>query len=89
MKKNLNITVKGMVQGVGFRYHTLVVAMNFGINGYARNRHDGSVFIEAEGEEEQLKLFVEWCSKGPARAIVENVIVQPGLISEYKSFTIK
>jgi len=50
MKKHVNITVKGRVQGVGFRYSAMEAAEELGIKGFVRNMPDGSVYIEAEGE---------------------------------------
>jgi acylphosphatase len=35
------------------------------ITGFVKNLKNGSVYIEAEGEEESLKAMVEWCHKGP------------------------
>jgi len=88
MKVHLDITVKGLVQGVGFRYHTLRVAIDLGICGNVRNHSDRSVQIEAEGEKEDIDTFVKWCYSGPQNAIINEVIVNPGKVCEYKHFTI-
>ena len=47
--------VYGKVQGVGFRYYTHKKANELGLNGFVKNKPDGSVYIEAEGEENNLK----------------------------------
>jgi len=47
--KHLNITVKGVVQGVFFRASTKDQADQLGICGLVRNEQDGSVYVEAEG----------------------------------------
>ena len=73
MPKHLNITVTGRVQGVGFRRAARDQARYLGIKGYARNMHDGSVFIEAEGEDDVMALFVKWCRQGPPFGRVEEV----------------
>lgn len=83
---HLNITVTGFVQGVGFRYATNQQARNLGIKGFVRNQHDGSVYIEAEGESNVLKEFVEWCKRGPAYAEVKDLIVQEGEMRYFKGF---
>ena len=49
----------GHVQGVGFRYTTRNVALNHRVAGYVRNLDDGRVEVVAEGEEAELKAFVE------------------------------
>ena len=58
------IYVRGLVQGVGFRWNASREARNRGITGYVKNMSDGSVYIEAEGHREQLRAFVEWCRIG-------------------------
>jgi len=67
------IVVTGRVQGVGFRWNAAREAINRGINGFAKNLSDGSVYIEAEGSREQLDSYLEWCKKGPRLSVVEYV----------------
>lgn len=67
------IKVFGRVQGVGFRISAMEEARKLGINVAPRNESDGSVRIEAEGEETALKKFLAWCRKGPPFAKVERV----------------
>lgn len=69
------IHVTGYVQGVGFRWSAAREARSLGITGYVKNLPDGSVYIEAEGAEEQLNSFVEWCRKGPGIGFVQSVNV--------------
>jgi len=88
-KTNEIIRVYGRVQGVGFRYSAQMIASGMGISGYATNDSDGSVYIEAEGNREQLDLFIEWCRKGPSRAIVQDVRHFPGKLMNYTSFRIR
>lgn len=73
MKRHLNIKIYGQVQGVFFRYSAQEKAEELKIAGFARNEPDGSVYIEAEGEEGDLKSFLEWCENGPDSANVEKV----------------
>ena len=58
------IVVYGRVQGVGFRYTVMQKAIRAGVRGWVKNNDDGSVSIEAEGEEEVLKDFVGDLKKG-------------------------
>lgn len=69
------IHVYGRVQGVGFRFFTERKAKELNIKGFVKNRPDGSVYIEAEGEPQQLALFIEWCKSGPSWARVQDVVV--------------
>lgn len=64
----------GKVQGVWFRKSTKEMADKLGVSGYVRNRQDGSVHIEAEGETDALEDFVEWCHEGPDLADVSEVV---------------
>jgi acylphosphatase len=64
-------------------------AYEFGIRGYIQNRKEGSLYIEAEGEEEQLDKFIEWCKKGPMGSKVEEVTTEEGEIRNFTSFDIK
>ena len=88
-KKNLQISISGKVQGVGFRYSALHKAQQLGIKGYVKNMYDGSVFIEAEAEEISMDHFLIWCNKGPTFSRVEKVSITEGSIKNYTSFTVK
>jgi acylphosphatase len=87
--KHVNITVTGRVQGVGFRYSARSYARQSGIKGFVRNTFDNKVYIEAEGDEKQLKEFINWCHNGPANANVEYVSVIPGAIQGFDGFEVK
>lgn len=67
------IQVKGIVQGVGFRYYTQRLAQKTEINGFVRNQSDGSVYIEAEGNEDSLSSFMDGVRNGPPRAMVRHL----------------
>jgi len=81
MLRRVNIIVTGIVQGVFFRYNTMKKANELDIKGWVKNLRDGRVEIMAEGEEENLNKFIEWCKKGPQGAYVE------ALTLEWKEYT--
>jgi len=87
-KKHINIKITGKVQGVTFRETTKYVADQSGIKGLVRNEKDGSVYIEAEGEEWILDSFLEWCNEGPDRAKVESCVTEEGLMKDFQDFVI-
>lgn len=87
--KHVSIHVAGKVQGVFFRASTKEKADELGIKGTVRNNIDGSVSIEAEGEEEDLDLFIEWCKHGPKFAHVEHCEVSEKQIQHFKVFSIE
>jgi acylphosphatase len=86
MKKHLKIRIRGKVQGVYFRATAVDKAHLYSVAGFTRNETDGTVYIEAEGEEESLKKFVEWCHIGPPRAIIEEVLIEEGDLKHYHNF---
>ncbi len=71
--KRLKVKVFGTVQGVFFRHSARIKFQELGIKGIAKNESDGSVSIEAAGEEDALNKLLEWCKKGPPSARVERV----------------
>jgi acylphosphatase len=89
MIKGLSIRVSGSVQGVFFRASTQQRATSLGINGFVRNEPDGSVYIEAEGDESPLEIFRDWCSHGPPRATVERIEVQEKEVKGFSGFEIR
>jgi len=88
MKKHFKIRVRGKVQGVGFRFSCMEVAYKHDIKGFVRNRSDRSVYIEAEGEEDNLAAFREWCAKGPVWARVNEIEEEEGDLQNFTSFEI-
>lgn len=87
MDKHLDIFVFGNVLGVGFRLSAKEVADNLGIRGCIRN--EGKfVFIEAEGTDENLDNFIEWCHQGPELAKVERVDFKEGHLKSFRGFNI-
>ncbi len=86
--KHLNIHIRGCVQGVGFRYSALKAAQSYGVCGFARNEPDGSVYIEAEGSELNLELFLEWCRRGPGFGRVDEVLQSESGLRGFEEFRI-
>lgn len=84
--KHLNLTVYGRVQGVGYRNAARRQARFLGINGFIRNNYDGSVYIEAEGNDPELNEFVKWCWEGPTYAHVDNVEITESQVKNMGSF---
>lgn len=89
MKKRFLVRVFGRVQGVGFRYFTLSKAKLLGINGYVRNMPDGSVLVDCEGDEENLKMFLAYLKEGPHFAKVERIELNEIFPEGYHDFEIK
>lgn len=65
--------IRGIVQGVGFRYWTRRLAQEAGVAGTVCNCPDGSVEVRVRGAEHVLEAFAERLSAGPAAARVSSV----------------
>ena len=89
MKKHINLQIFGRVQGVGYRYSCMEAAKEFDIKGFVKNRPDGSVYVEAEGYEDQISLFRLWCYKGPSMAKVTDIYETPGEVRNFENFRIE
>jgi acylphosphatase len=71
--KQVQLFVRGRVQGVYFRASTQREARRLGLTGWVKNRPDGSVEIVAEGEEVSIRELYGWAQKGPSAARVDRV----------------
>ena len=65
----------GGVQGVGFRYTARLQADRIGVTGWVRNRADGTVEAEVEGDEASVQAMLAWLAEGPPGAIVRTTDV--------------
>lgn len=86
--KNYRIRIYGRIHNLGFRFYTMQAAVKRNVNGFVRNAGDGSIYIEAEGKDEDLQTFLEWCNRGPFFTRIEKVLVEEGEISNHSSFEI-
>ncbi|MFZ0611132.1 MAG: acylphosphatase [Desulfobacterales bacterium] len=80
-KIRAHIVISGIVQGVLFRVETQRAAQRYGVNGWVRNRRDGTVEAVIEGERFAVEKMLDWCRTGPPRSVVDNVAV------EWKEYT--
>jgi acylphosphatase len=75
MRKRAQVHYSGRVQGVGFRYGARETACGFEVAGFVRNLYDGRVELVAEGEEEEVKAFLEAIRTGHLGGYIRNVTV--------------
>ena len=68
-----HVVVRGRVQGVGFRMFVEDTAERLNLEGWVRNRRDGSVEAVFAGPDEAVAAAVEACRKGPRGSLVESV----------------
>ncbi|MBM7503377.1 acylphosphatase [Agromyces aurantiacus] len=67
------VIVHGRVQAVGFRYSARVEAQRLGVAGWIRNRSDGAVEAEIEGDAPSVDAMLSWFDEGPPGADVTSI----------------
>ena len=86
----LHLTIRGLVQGVGYRWFARQRAQALGLTGYARNGADGSVQVVAEGERGLLERYLTELRRGPEEAEVSDIEVGWGAgTGEFHGFQIR
>lgn len=73
MAKQVHCIVRGRVQGVFFRASAQREARRLCLTGWVKNLPDGSVEAVVEGEDEQVREFIQWAQRGPSAARVDRV----------------
>jgi len=87
--QRLTATVRGYVQGVGYRYYVLQQARALGLTGFARNEPDDSVTVVAEGSSSLLTHLIDALRRGPEGADVQDVQTSWGQATqEFPTFRI-
>lgn len=86
----LTVRVKGRVQGVSFRYNSQSAAKTLDLVGWIRNEPDGSVYVVAEGSQENLDQFLNYLRRGPRGARVSDIDYSwSEATSEFSDFVIR
>jgi acylphosphatase len=86
----LEATVRGRVQGVGFRYWVVRRASDLGVTGWVANELDGSVRCVAEGATDALDQLEELLRRGPIGAVVEDVqVVRMPAVGSFTGFGVR
>jgi acylphosphatase len=78
----LRLMIRGVVQGVGFRWFARQEAHALGISGWVKNHADGAVEIAADGDAEALERFRARVTQGPPGARVESVQAVEGEVDD-------
>ncbi|MBM08436.1 MAG: acylphosphatase [Magnetovibrio sp.] len=86
-ERTVSVIISGQVQGVGFRWWTVNKAKALGINGWVRNRKDGSVEALFSGSTHSVDNMINECYSGPFLAIVDKVEIDEAERSMIKGFS--
>jgi len=70
---HLRLRIEGFVQAVGYRNYVISEAMRLGVDGWVRNRTDGTVEALVSGPNAAVETLIGLCMKGPPGARVANV----------------
>lgn len=70
------IIVRGLVQGVGFRYFVARIAQSLGLRGYVRNLYNGEVEIRVEGTRGSIETLIKEAKVGPRSAQVTDLKIE-------------
>jgi acylphosphatase len=73
-----HVVIRGRVQGVGYRAWTQYTALDRGLDGWVRNRRDGSVEAVFAGAPEAVAAMIEACRHGPPGALVDELEERDG-----------
>jgi len=79
-----HMVVRGRVQGVGYRAFVEHEALRRGLEGWVRNRRDGSVEAVFAGAQEKIDGMIEACRRGPYSARVDALDQREGSEAELK-----
>jgi acylphosphatase len=82
--KAVHVRILGRVQRVGFRYWTIDEASHRGLDGWVRNRRDGTVEAVFIGPAQEVDDMLTACGNGPPAALV-NCVLQSDLDDEQRS----
>ena len=73
--RSVRLIITGRVQGVGYRIWAERAAASLRIRGWVRNRADGSVELQATGDDQAIATLIDACGTGPRAAAVTDVAV--------------
>jgi acylphosphatase len=68
----VQVFFEGNVQGVGFRYSVKQIAKGFDVTGWVRNLRDGRVDMQAQGEEAEVRAFIDAIGQSELRAHIRK-----------------
>ncbi len=78
---SLQVFYEGNVQGVGFRWSVQHIAKGFDVTGWVTNLPDGRVELQINGEENEVRAFLDAIAQSELRALirkqVENKLEKP------------
>jgi acylphosphatase len=87
--RTVQVRIEGRVQGVGYRVWTQRVASDLGLEGWVRNRRDGSVEAVFQGTDDAVAAMIERCKDGPRGSAVTSVEVMGEGVGAFTGFEVR
>ena len=84
----IHLLIKGKVQGVYYRATAKDIAQALELKGWVKNTREGHVELIVTGSEKALQQFIEWCRKGPDKAIVHSINVTSIKDEKFEDFRV-
>jgi len=69
---SLQVFYEGYVQGVGFRWSVRHIAKGFNVTGWVRNLVDGRVEVQAQGEDQEVRAFLDAIAQSELRTHIRK-----------------
>jgi len=88
MKRAIQLTIHGKVQGVFYRENAKKKAQELGICGFVKNMKDGTVNCVIEGDEDKIQEFIDWCHQGSKSAKVDKIYIKEVKRDSFTDFSI-
>ncbi|HMG50814.1 MAG TPA: acylphosphatase [Inquilinus sp.] len=85
-RKALSLRITGRVQGVGYRAWLVGEAEAAGLDGWVRNRRDGSVEALLSGPAGAVDVVAAACRRGPNVALVDRVQIAEAAAPDHRGF---
>lgn len=82
----VRLCIRGRVQGVWYRGWMMEQARALGLDGWVRNRFDGSVEAVVSGASYSVDAIVTACRQGPPSAMVDDIDISPAEEPERTGF---
>jgi len=89
VRTTAHVRIEGLVQGVGYRAWTERAAIGFGLEGWVRNRRDGSVEAVFQGDDGAVSEMLAHCKQGPSGSAVTRVEVLAEGVGVFDGFEVR
>jgi len=87
-REHLNLTVTGKLEDFDFFYYVVLYANTFDVVGYAKQKDEQIIYIEAEGTKRNLEKFIDIFREGTLASFTDYIKIEKGLLGDYYKFKV-